>query len=66
MAVGSGMGSFEDIVGNSVLYYKDPRLVSPLMMPRMLINMAAAQIAIRYNCLVYLFVPCVDKKRGHC
>lgn len=50
VAVGSGVGSFDDVVETAVTFEKlGYRRVSPLFVPRFLINMAAGNISIKYG-----------------
>ncbi|KAI9317646.1 thiolase-like protein [Dichotomocladium elegans] len=48
--IGSGMGSFEDIYSSSLAYAESGhRKVSPMFVPRILINMAAGHLTIKYG-----------------
>ncbi|KAK8161686.1 ketoacyl synthase domain-containing protein [Phyllosticta citrichinensis] len=48
--IGSGIGSFEDVYETSVAYEKGGyRKVSPLFVPRLLINLAAGHISMRFG-----------------
>ncbi|RCK57813.1 putative 3-oxoacyl-[acyl-carrier-protein] synthase, mitochondrial [Candida viswanathii] len=50
VAVGSGIGSFEDSYNNSVAFEsKGYRKVQPLFIPKLLNNMAAGNISIKYE-----------------
>ncbi|KAI9488099.1 thiolase-like protein [Zychaea mexicana] len=50
VCIGSGMGSFEDIVSTSVSYSAGGyRKVSPMFVPRILINMAAGHLTMKYG-----------------
>ncbi|KAJ8659183.1 beta-ketoacyl-acyl-carrier-protein synthase II [Lichtheimia ornata] len=50
VCIGSGMGSFGDIVSTSVSFDKaGHRKVSPMFVPRILINMAAGHLTIKYG-----------------
>lgn len=50
VAVGSGIGSFEDAYANSVAFHeKGYKRVQPLFIPRLLNNMAAGNISIKYG-----------------
>ncbi|BFZ64637.1 Mitochondrial beta-keto-acyl synthase [Saitoella coloradoensis] len=50
VCVGSGIGAFEDSVNATVAYVKGGyRKVSPLLVPRILINMAAGHITMKYG-----------------
>lgn len=50
VAIGSGIGSFHDIYDNSVNYSKSGyRKVQPLFIPKLLTNMAAGNISIKYG-----------------
>lgn len=52
VAVGSGIGSFHDIYDNLVLFNKGGyRKVQPLFIPKLLTNMAAGNISIKYGLL---------------
>ncbi|KAK8235399.1 3-oxoacyl-synthase-like protein [Phyllosticta capitalensis] len=48
--IGSGIGSFDDVYETSVAYEKGGyRKVSPLFVPRLLINLAAGHISMRFG-----------------
>ncbi|CAO3585356.1 unnamed protein product [Absidia cylindrospora] len=50
VCIGSGMGSFEDIVSTSLAFASGgPRKVSPMFVPRILINMAAGHLTMKYG-----------------
>lgn len=50
VAVGSGIGSFEDIYNNSIAYNASGyKKVQPLFIPKLLNNMAAGNISIKYQ-----------------
>lgn len=50
VAVGSGIGSFDDAYNNSVAFHeKGYKRVQPLFIPRLLNNMAAGNISIKYG-----------------
>ncbi|KAI8343600.1 putative beta-ketoacyl synthase [Chlamydoabsidia padenii] len=50
VCIGSGMGSFEDIVSTSLSFTSGgPRKVSPMFVPRILINMAAGHLTMKYG-----------------
>ncbi|KAG2218664.1 hypothetical protein INT45_007833 [Circinella minor] len=50
VCIGSGMGSFEDIVSTAVSYSTAGyRKVSPMFVPRILINMAAGHLTMKYG-----------------
>ena len=46
---GSGIGGVETLVDNIVAHDKDPRRVSPFMIPMMIMDMAAGEIAMKYG-----------------
>ena len=46
---GSGIGGVETLVDNIVSHDKDPRKVSPFMIPMMIMDMAAGEIAMKYG-----------------
>ncbi|HEY6959816.1 MAG TPA: beta-ketoacyl-ACP synthase II [Candidatus Limnocylindria bacterium] len=46
---GSGIGGVNTIVDNVLAHAKDPRKVSPFMIPMMIIDMAAGEIAMKYG-----------------
>ena len=47
--VGSGIGGVETLVENVLVHDRDPRRVSPFMIPMMIIDMAAGEIAMKYG-----------------
>ncbi|KAA6413660.1 MAG: beta-ketoacyl-acyl-carrier- synthase II [Lasallia pustulata] len=50
VCIGSGIGSLEDIYDTSLAYDKGgPKKVSPLFVPRLLINLAAGHISMKYG-----------------
>ncbi|OLD11644.1 MAG: beta-ketoacyl-[acyl-carrier-protein] synthase II, partial [Chloroflexi bacterium 13_1_40CM_3_70_6] len=49
VAFGSGIGGVETLVENILSHDKDPRKVSPFMIPMMIIDMAAGEIAMKYG-----------------
>ncbi|RKP09986.1 beta-ketoacyl synthase [Thamnocephalis sphaerospora] len=50
VCIGSGMGSFEDIYDSSLTFGKlGARQISPLFVPRILVNMAAGQLSIKHG-----------------
>ncbi|XXG96599.1 Serine carboxypeptidase 3 [Hypoxylon texense] len=50
VCLGSGIGNLDDIYSTSLAYEKDGyKKVSPLFVPKILINMAAGHIAMRYG-----------------
>lgn len=50
VAIGSGIGSFEDVYNTSMSFYeKGYKRTSPLFIPRMLPNMAAGNVSIKYQ-----------------
>src|SRR6266513_5692767 len=48
-AFGSGIGGVETLVDNILSHDKDPKKVSPFMIPMMIIDMAAGEIAMKYG-----------------
>ena len=48
-AFGSGIGGVETLVDNILSHASDPRKVSPFMIPMMIIDMAAGEIAMKYG-----------------
>ena len=46
---GSGIGGVETLVDNVIAHEKDPRRVSPFMIPMMIMDMAAGEIAMKYG-----------------
>ena len=46
---GSGIGGVETLVENILVHEKDPRRVSPFMIPMMIMDMAAGEIAMKYG-----------------
>jgi 3-oxoacyl-[acyl-carrier-protein] synthase II len=49
VAFGSGIGGVETLVDNIFSHAKDPRRVSPFMIPMMIIDMAAGEIAMKFG-----------------
>jgi 3-oxoacyl-[acyl-carrier-protein] synthase II len=52
VCMGSGIGSFEDVYNASVAYEREQegyKKVSPLFIPRLLINLAAGHISMKYG-----------------
>jgi 3-oxoacyl-[acyl-carrier-protein] synthase II len=49
VAFGSGIGGVETLVDNILSHDKDPKKVSPFMIPMMIIDMAAGEIAMKYG-----------------
>lgn len=50
VCIGSGIGSFDDVYETSVAFHLGgARKVSPLFVPRLLINMAAGHVSMRYG-----------------
>ncbi|KAI9832648.1 MAG: hypothetical protein M1819_004233 [Sarea resinae] len=50
ICVGSGIGNFQDVYDTSILFDKGGyKKVSPLFVPRLLINLAAGHISMRYG-----------------
>jgi len=49
VAFGSGIGGVETLVDNILSHDKDPRKVSPFLIPMMIIDMAAGEIAMKYG-----------------
>ncbi|KAK6543824.1 Mitochondrial beta-keto-acyl synthase [Orbilia ellipsospora] len=50
VCIGSGIGSFEDVYETTLKWAnKGYRSVSPLFVPRLLINMAAGHVSMKYN-----------------
>ncbi|KAI9678928.1 MAG: Mitochondrial beta-keto-acyl synthase [Trizodia sp. TS-e1964] len=50
VCIGSGIGNFEDVYNTSVAYHEGGyKKVSPHFVPRLLINLAAGQISMKYN-----------------
>lgn len=48
--IGSGIGSFDDVYETSIAYEKGGyKKVSPLFVPRLLINLAAGHISMRFG-----------------
>jgi 3-oxoacyl-[acyl-carrier-protein] synthase II len=51
VCIGSGIGSLQDFVSNiSAWQDRGARRVSPLFVPRLLVNMAAGHVSIAYGC----------------
>src|SRR6266508_1308913 len=46
---GSGIGGVSTVVDNVLSHAKDPRRVSPFMIPMMIMDMAAGEIAMKYG-----------------
>ena len=46
---GSGIGGVETLVDNILVHEKDPRRTSPFMIPMMIVDMAAGEIAMKYG-----------------
>ena len=46
---GSGIGGVETLVDNILIHDKDPRRVSPFMIPMMIMDMAAGEVAMKYG-----------------
>ena len=46
---GSGIGGVETLVENILVHDRDPRRVSPFMIPMMIVDMAAGEIAMKYG-----------------
>ena len=49
VAFGSGIGGVSTVVENVLSHAKDPRKVSPFMIPMMIVDMAAGEIAMKYG-----------------
>ncbi|HUG56157.1 MAG TPA: beta-ketoacyl-ACP synthase II [Candidatus Limnocylindrales bacterium] len=49
VAFGSGIGGVSTLVDNIVAHDRDPRRVSPFMIPMMIIDMAAGEIAMKFG-----------------
>jgi 3-oxoacyl-[acyl-carrier-protein] synthase II len=49
VAFGSGIGGVSTVVDNVLSHAKDPRKVSPFMIPMMIVDMAAGEIAMKYG-----------------
>src|SRR5947207_6925828 len=49
VAFGSGVGGVETLVDHVVVHQKDPRRVSPVLIPMMIIDRAAGRIPINYR-----------------
>src|SRR2546421_3931230 len=49
VAFGSGIGGVETLVDQVLVHAKDPRRVSPFMIPMMIIDMAAGEIAMKFG-----------------
>lgn len=55
VCMGSGIGSFEDVYDTSVSYNANGyKKVSPLFVPRLLINLAAGHVSMTYGFKVRL------------
>ena len=48
-AFGSGIGGVETLVDNILSHDKDPKRVSPFLIPMMIIDMAAGEVAMKYG-----------------
>ena len=48
-AFGSGIGGVETLVENILSHDKDPKRVSPFLIPMMIIDMAAGEVAMKYG-----------------
>jgi 3-oxoacyl-[acyl-carrier-protein] synthase II len=49
VAFGSGIGGVSTVVDNVLTHWKDPRKVSPFMIPMMIVDMAAGEIAMKFG-----------------
>jgi len=49
VAFGSGIGGVETLVDNILSHDRDPKKVSPFLIPMMIIDMAAGEIAMKYG-----------------
>jgi len=49
VAFGSGIGGVETLVDQVLVHHKDPRKASPFLIPMMIIDMAAGEIAMKYR-----------------
>jgi 3-oxoacyl-[acyl-carrier-protein] synthase II len=49
VAFGSGIGGVSTLVDNIIAHEKDPRRVSPFMIPMMIVDMAAGEIAMKFH-----------------
>jgi 3-oxoacyl-[acyl-carrier-protein] synthase II len=49
VAFGSGIGGVSTLVDNVLSHAKDPKKVSPFMIPMMIVDMAAGEIAMKYG-----------------
>ena len=49
VAFGSGIGGVTTLVDNVLSHAKDPKKVSPFMIPMMIMDMAAGEIAMKYG-----------------
>ncbi len=49
VAFGSGIGGVSTVVDNVLSHAKDPRRVSPFMIPMMIVDMAAGEIAMKFG-----------------
>jgi 3-oxoacyl-[acyl-carrier-protein] synthase II len=49
VAFGSGIGGVETLVEQVLVHERDPRKVSPFLIPMMIIDMAAGEIAMKYH-----------------
>jgi 3-oxoacyl-[acyl-carrier-protein] synthase II len=49
VAFGSGIGGVSTVVDNVLSHAKDPRKVSPFMIPMMIVDMAAGEIAMKFG-----------------
>ncbi|MDE3111813.1 MAG: beta-ketoacyl-ACP synthase II [Chloroflexota bacterium] len=46
---GSGIGGVSTLVDNILIHEKDPRRVSPFMIPMMIVDMAAGEVAMKFH-----------------
>ncbi|HZP94748.1 MAG TPA: beta-ketoacyl-ACP synthase II [Candidatus Limnocylindria bacterium] len=49
VAFGSGIGGVSTLVDNVLSHAKDPKKVSPFMIPMMIVDMAAGEVAMKYG-----------------
>ncbi len=49
VAFGSGIGGVSTLVDNIVAHDKDPRRVSPFMIPMLIVDMAAGEVAMKFH-----------------
>ena len=60
--IGSGIGNLDDIVKTAVDYDKGGyKKVSPLFVPRLLINLAAGHISMKFGFKVSLKQACIGR-----